>query len=201
MGVFAEMPAKARKTGLDAVVDRAVSEPQAGPVAVPEQVSLLPLAVVGELGEDAAGEPVPALPRRGGRPVGARNRKTQEWVDFILRRYPSPLVALAETMSRPVGELAHELGCTKLEAFDRQIEAAKHLAPYLHQKLPTELNVATRPGVNLVLSGAAVGFAIGDPDVDAMLAAGLTVGVEALPAPDGDSSGQGDTGAGEDGEP
>lgn len=146
------MPAKRKLAGLEKVVDEAVRQvrPEAAGEAEAEQPSLLPLGVVAELGEDPQGEPV--AERRGGRPAGARNRKTKEWVEYLQRRYPSPLVALAETYSRPVAELARELGCTRLEAFDRQIEAAKHLAPYMHQKLPTAIEVGTPEGIPLWLA-------------------------------------------------
>ena len=87
---------------------------------------------------DAADAPTPLAPAsarsgpQGGRPRGSRNRRTQEWVEFILSQYRSPLIVLAETYSRPVAELAAELGCDKLEAFERQQAAAVALAPYLH---------------------------------------------------------------------
>lgn len=156
------MPAKAKATGVEAVVARAVEDGVAGQ-AMAAQPSLLPLPEVGLLGEAADGAPVAEASRRGGRPAGAKNRKTKEWVEYILRRYPSPLVALAETMSRPVGELARELGCTALEAFDRQIEAAKHLAPYLHQKLPTAIEVGTPEGIPLWLAvSPAMAAAVGE---------------------------------------
>ena len=64
--------------------------------------------------------------------LSSRNRRTQEWVEFILSQYRSPLVVLAETYSRSVEDLARELGCDKLEAFERQQAAAVALAPYLH---------------------------------------------------------------------
>lgn len=145
------MPARKTLTGLEQVVDEAVRE-VVSPVPAVEQGSLLPLAVVGELGEGADGEPVAVEAPRGGRQPGARNRKTREWVEFLQRRYQSPLVMLAETYSRPVDELARELGCTKLEAFDRQVEAAKHLAPYMHQKLPTAIELGNADGIPLQLA-------------------------------------------------
>lgn len=110
----------------------------------------LPLLPVGLLGEDAAGEPVKET--KIGRPVGSRNRKTKEWVEYCLKRYQSPLVGLLETAARPVEELARELGCSNLEAFDRQMEAMKNVAPYLHQKLPTAVEFTGSEGIPLMLS-------------------------------------------------
>lgn len=89
--------------------------------------------------------------RRGrGRPAGSRNRRTQDWAEYLLSRYRSPLVVLAETYSRPAAELAAELGCSRLEAGQMQLKAAAELAPYLHGKMPVEVNLSGR--ANLVLS-------------------------------------------------
>ncbi|CAN1721982.1 conserved protein of unknown function [Hyphomicrobium sp. 1Nfss2.1] len=50
---------------------------------------------------------------KGGRPKGARNRSTEEWRSFILSKYRSPLVFLAEMWSRTPAQLAAELGLYK----------------------------------------------------------------------------------------
>jgi hypothetical protein len=73
--------------------------------------------------------------------AGAWKRDTRAWKEFLLRRYRSPLVGLAEVAARPVAQLANELGCTRLEAFRVQMDALKELAPYLHQKMPTAVAV------------------------------------------------------------
>ena len=94
------------------------------------------------------GEVIEALPERTGRPgrpKGARNRSTQAWTQYILSRYQSPLVFLAETMSRPATDLAAELECDQLEAFKIQMVAASKLAEYVHQKQPVS---ADREGVS-----------------------------------------------------
>jgi hypothetical protein len=118
-----------------------------------EQLPLLPAALAEATAAEAAGE----VARRGpGRPPGARNRRTDEWVDYLLGRYRSPLVVLAETYSRPVEVLAAELGCTREDAFKIQIEAASRLAPYLHQKQPLAVNVNAQGVVQLVIETAAM---------------------------------------------
>ena len=132
-----------------------------------------PPAAAGQQAElfDNAAAPVPLAPSagrsgpQGGRPAGSRNRRTQEWVDFILAQYRSPLIVLAETYSRPVEDLARELGCNKLEAFERQQAAAVALAPYLHQRQPQAIEVASQSRGLLLIGelasdGTADGLAI-----------------------------------------
>lgn len=64
---------------------------------------------------DDAPMPMPEAPRTGraGRPKGAKNRSTEQWRDYILARYRSPLVALAEMWSRTPAQLAADLGLYK----------------------------------------------------------------------------------------
>ena len=62
--------------------------------------------------QDAA-LPLPATKGRsgpqGGRPLGARNKSTDEWTRWLLSRYSSPLTALAELYSRPLEDLVEQL--------------------------------------------------------------------------------------------
>lgn len=101
--------------------------------AAAEQLPLGPVARQEELAEPAE--------RRGGRPAGSVAKRTAEWRRFMLGRYRSPLVVMAETYSRPAPELARLLGCSVLEAFELQMKAAAELAPYLHSKQPTALQL------------------------------------------------------------
>lgn len=120
--------------------------------------------------EDAAlplfpSEGLPALPadevarrqairagNRGlGRPKGAVNRRTEMWAQHLLGRGASPLLMMQETYLRPVADLARELGCTLLEAFELQLKAAIELAPYLHGKMPVAIDLTTRGLVHLTI--------------------------------------------------
>lgn len=94
---------------------------------------------------------VPA-PARGGRPAGSVARKTAEWAAYMLSRYRSPLVVMAETFSRPTRDLAEELHCTPLEAFELQMKAAAELAPYVHSKQPTGLQLDGAPDAPVLLA-------------------------------------------------
>jgi hypothetical protein len=99
--------------------------------------------------EPEASAPAPA---KGGRPAGSVARKTSEWAAFMLQRYRSPLVVMAETYSRPLRDLADELGCTPLEAFELQMKAAAELAPYVHSKQPTGLQLDAAPDAPVLLA-------------------------------------------------
>lgn len=109
--------------------------------AAAEQLPLGPVAQQEELAEPAE--------RRGGRPAGSVAKRTAEWRRFMLGRYRSPLVVMAETYSRPAPELARLLGCSVLEAFELQMKAAAELAPYLHSKQPTALQLDGVPSIAL----------------------------------------------------
>jgi hypothetical protein len=117
------------------------------------QDALLPLEQLDLLGGQQAANVESEAPRvRGaGRPPGALNKRTSDWTDHILANYQSPLVFLAKTFSRPVELLAAELGASKADAFALQIDAAKNLAPYVHQKQPLAVNVDSRGVIQLIL--------------------------------------------------
>jgi len=148
------------KVGLSAALDavgNVISPPHLG------QAEQMPLPIVvepegGQQGEDRGGvegQPQGGQPQvRGpGRPKGSRNKRTDEWVDYLLRGRRPPLLVLAETYSRPVDQLAKELSITKGEAFKLQLLAAKELAPYVHQKQPLAVQVDARGVVTLVIGG------------------------------------------------
>jgi hypothetical protein len=136
--------------GPSAAVLEALRRSGAPRPAVPaEQLPLLEVAP----GEAEAEPAAPAGERRGGRPPGARNRRTEEWVDYLLSRYRSPLIVLAETYSRPAEVLAAELGISRAEAFAMQLTAARELAPYVHARQALAAPAVPTAAVELVLTG------------------------------------------------
>lgn len=133
-----------------AVVEALRRAGAARPSLPPEQLPLLEVSAV----EPEAAAPTAAGERpRGGRPPGARNRRTEEWVEYLLSRYRSPLVVLAETYSRPADVLAAELGISRAEAFAMQLTAARELAPYVHARHAPAAPAPTTAAVELVLTG------------------------------------------------
>jgi hypothetical protein len=165
-------------SGVEAVVDQAVKSAEPAPAAAQLALPGLPLAAQGEAARDpaAGGEP-----GKSGRPKGALNRRTEEFVEYILSRYRSPLVGLAETYSRSVADLASELGCTKLEAFQLQQAAMVNLAPYLHQKLPQAVQIDGKGlvAVSIVDPVQLARMATGEAEAGD----GLVIGGKLLPPP------------------
>src|SRR5882672_9041820 len=97
---------------------------RAEPAEQPELPGILPLA-----------RKVAPEARQGpGRPRGSIARISALVRDRFLARYASPLDGLAEVYSRGVEELARELGCTRLEAFQLQMAAMKEALPYLFHR-------------------------------------------------------------------
>ncbi len=100
----------------------------------------------------AAGAPLePIEPRGVGRPAGSVAQATARMRDFILARYRSPLIGMAEVFSRPLDELARELGCSRFDAFKVQLAAMADLAPYIHSKMPTAVQLEGAPLVGVTL--------------------------------------------------
>lgn len=130
-----------RKGGAVAALEGLAGEIGAPPTAAGEQLSLLP---------GAASEA-----RKPGRPAGSQNSSTKEWQRYLLGRYGSPLERLATIVAMPLQQVCKELKCDLVEAHDRQVEAAKALAPYVHQRLPQAVELSTDGDVvlNLVIGG------------------------------------------------
>lgn len=157
-----------RKEGLTAAIEMlGAGEP---PAAAADQAELF-----------EAEAPLPMPPAKGvsgpkgGRPKGARNRRTQEWVEYLLSRYRSPLVFLLETYHRSPRELAEQLELYKFhegklvvdprtnepvlatgEAAEIQVRAAIAALPYIHQKQPLAVEVTDEKRGLLVIGHLAV---------------------------------------------
>ena len=132
------------KAGLQAAVNMTVDDSEPPEGAATDQLPLWPASKLDERKKNEDPKP-----RGRGRPPGATNKSTNDWVDYIRSRYRSPLEMLAEVFSRPVHELANELRCDRLEAFKLQLIAAKELAPYLHSKMPQAVLLERRSSVYL----------------------------------------------------
>lgn len=144
--------------GLAAAVDQLDAE---GAMALADDAPELPL---GELG---VALPRPAAARQGpGRPAGSRNRAT-ELARARLLEYGSPLERLAQIASMGLVELAKEASCTRHEAVKLQIAAADKLAPYLHSRMPVEIEAkgGLIPALMIVEGGGMAVAAARDPSI------------------------------------
>ena len=157
-----------------------------------------------DLFEAPAALPLPAAPSpeagKAGRPKGARNKSTDDWVRYFLGRYRSPLTALGELYSRPLGELVDQLqemadrhstvkageaqGCSvtaprisPLEVLKLQRDAAVALLPYIHKRQPLEVAMDVRQR-GLVVLGDLGALAAGDGGDDDGLALPLAPTVQ-----------------------
>lgn len=159
-------------TGAALAVEAAPPAPWARPDG---QASLFGLEVeepdgIGEL------SPPPDDGARGkgkGRPAGSRNRATEEWRNFLLSRYRSPLVVLAEIAQAHPVALAQELSepgedgaqVEPLEALRLIVSAAGTLAPYIHQRQPLAVEGEGGALMQVIINGASaaqLGAVIGD---------------------------------------
>jgi hypothetical protein len=94
---------------------------------------------------------------RDGRPRGIRNHKTEWWLNYLLRKYSSPLETLLQFCSSPVHTLAAELGCSKREAAQMKLHALSTALPYVHARLTSiQLKMPGSPGMPVPLSMTAL---------------------------------------------
>lgn len=101
------------------------------------QLSLLPTP-----GDVAAAEDQAEQARGPGRPAGSANRRTLQLARFIQAHCRDPVLFLASVYSRPVEQLAGELGCTKRDALALMIQSAREVAPYTHSKMPVAVDLS-----------------------------------------------------------
>lgn len=151
------------KTGLASAVERAI---EAAPA--PERAVQLPLMPADQLDQLPTGpvdrQAAIKAPVRG-RPPGSVNKRTAAMAEYLLARYRSPLIGLAEIFSRRVQDLAAELDCSKLDAFKLQVQAMGELAPYLHGKMPVQVDLGgALPVLHLVPPAAAAAAFQAGPD-------------------------------------
>lgn len=81
---------------------------------------------------------------RRGRNPGSVNKRTTDYARLLLSTGRSPLLVLAQMAAVRVDELAATLGCKKLEAWQEKRLAAIALLPYVHSKMPVQVNVNER---------------------------------------------------------
>ena len=118
------------------------------------QPSLFPAAELATLPTDASRADA-LRQRKAGRPPGAINRRTAAFRDYVLARSHGqhPVDGLIEAYLRPVHDLAAELGCTKLEAFNAQRDCRRVVLEYVEGKMPVSVDLSVRAGIPLIFEG------------------------------------------------
>lgn len=92
-----------------------------------------------------------------GRPPGARNRRTVEFAEYLLKRYTSPAEGLAQIANMSIEEVVAATGCTRLEALQEKRIAATALLPYLHSKMPVSIDITNRKIIYLHIGAELLG--------------------------------------------
>lgn len=89
--------------------------------------------------------------RGPGRPPGAKNKRTERTVQFLMTRHRDPREVLLEIAEANVNDLAGLLGCTLHEALQEKRLAAIGVLPYVASKLPLAVDVTNWKGIRLVI--------------------------------------------------
>jgi hypothetical protein len=165
-----------KKEGIAAALDAA--GPGEPPSVQADQLALLPLPTSPDPDKsgDRAAVQAETGRRQAGRPPGSPNKRTEAWTRYLLANYSSPLEALAAAASMRTADLADRLGLAdpdnvdKINLFKAQIAAAVQLAPYLHAKQPTAIDLGGEGGVRLTFNmpGASAAGGSGQ-DEDALI--------------------------------
>jgi len=100
-----------------------------------EQLALLPVSVKSDAFGHADALRAGVERRRRGRPAGAQNLATREMLKFVRQVLGDPLLERARDAMHTPETLAAELGCTKLEAFDRLDKIRADLARFYYAPL------------------------------------------------------------------
>ena len=175
--------------GLVSATDAAIAA--AGPLLPLRDAEQLPL--IDLPGKRLRRDQVEQLPRGRGRPVGATNRRTTAWRDYLATRYTHPLETLAVIQSQPVDKLAAELGCKPIEALAVIKSAAAELAPYMEGKMPVAIDMTMKGDMMLAIAG----MAGTTPERLDEIAAGQWVDVDNLEMPQNQSVNAVDAGSSE----
>lgn len=105
-----------------------------------------------------------------GRPLGARNKRTERTVAFLMAQHRDPRAVLLEIAEANVNDLAGLLGCTVHEALQEKRLAAIGVLPYVAQKQPIGIDVRSHRIVHLNIIE-------GDPGAGSTDGIGLTARV------------------------
>lgn len=109
--------------------------------------------------ESAGGQSKVAHVNRGpGRPKGARNKRTERTVAWLMSKHRDPRECLLAVTDMHPADLAHLLGCSFHEAVQEQRLCASVVLPYVAQRQPLAIDVTNKSVVYLTINeGGQVG--------------------------------------------
>lgn len=143
------------------------------------------LALFGEPLTAAGLAKLPIKARGPGRPPGARNRRTERNVAYLLSRHRDPVEVLLEIAEANPHDLAGLIGCTPHEALQEKRLAALAAAPYVKAKITPDV-VDNRQVINLTIG---TGMGAGDGGFVGQVVQVLEAGeAEVVSAADDDGS-------------
>lgn len=149
----------AARAALSSIADKLAAAPEA------EQLALLPTSKDARIDPTEYARVVESVARRRrGRPENARNLATRDALAFVRQVLGDPLIERARDAMHTPDSLAAELGCTKLEAFDRLDKIRADLARFFYAPLAPvdDKGQAVVPQFNMLAApGARVAVGIG----------------------------------------
>lgn len=101
--------------------------------------------------------------RRGrGRPAGARNKRTERTVKWLMARHRDPREVLLAVVDMHPADLAVLLGCTPFQALQEIRLCAIAVLPFVAQKQPLAIDVNNRQAVYLTIVEGQASQDLGD---------------------------------------
>lgn len=142
------------KTDAKAAIAEVISAAAGAAAPAIEQLELMP--PTRDLTKREAERVDAAIKRdRAGRPPGAQNKATREMLDFVRKLCGDPLERRFRYAMHTPETLAIELGCTKIEAFDRLDRMWSELSRYFYAQLAQVdgKGNAVAPQLNMIIGG------------------------------------------------
>lgn len=129
--------------------------------------------------------------RGPGRPPGARNKRTERTVQFLLARHQDPREVLLAMAEARVDELTAALGCSAYQAWQEKRLAAIGVLPYVAQRQPLAVAFTGVRPIHLHMHGMEDANGVRDDDSIAARLVGMITDAQFVDVPPDDGSGEG----------
>jgi hypothetical protein len=88
-----------------------------------------------------------------GRPKGARNKRSEQLGRLVIQQHGDPILFMASIYGRPLDQVQALAACSRKDALQLQIMAAREVAPFVHGKMPVAVDLAVRGDMVLAIEG------------------------------------------------